>query len=320
MPIPSEAAVVQRMTLMVQNWFQTAPNTFSLWKEYLYQPSYNPDAFISPEDLYHPPTSAIVLGKEGTEEASATVYSNEMSELLMNWQNSFSNKKSNKETTWLIHSVLLNPQFHLGDLVKFNATNENQKADEAKEKSPFLRSFCHTSVNIDVPSGSAHEASQTFSISGLYYCQITTLIKETFESPISKNFHLMPFKLFQKLPDREDSDRIYSEIYNSDMLLDKHDKVQHAPTGNPTCKRKKVVVALMFWSDTTHLASFGTAKVWPIYLLFGNLSKYIWCQPNSSATKHLAYIPPLPDLIQDQLRPFHHKWDTQQKDILTHCQ
>jgi hypothetical protein len=76
---------------------------------------------------------------------------------------------------------------------------------------------------------------------------------------------------------------------------------------------------LMFWSDATHLATFGTAKLWPIYLLFGNLSKYVRCQPDSGATKHVAYIPPLPDLLQDELKSFHQKWDTQHKDILTHC-
>ena len=31
----------------------------------------------------------------------------------------------------------------------------------------------------------------------------------------------------------------------------------------------------MFWSDATHLATFGMVKLWPIYLLFGNLSKYV---------------------------------------------
>jgi len=34
---------------------------------------------------------------------------------------------------------------------------------------------------------------------------------------------------------------------------------------------------------------------------------------------HLAYIPPLPDLLQDQLKSFHHKWGTQKKEVLTHC-
>ena len=59
--------------------------------------------------------------------------------------------------------------------------------------------------------------------------------------------------------------------------------------------------------------------LYTIYLLFGNLSKYIRCQPDSGATKHVAYIPPLPDLLQDELKSFHQKWDTQHKDILTHC-
>ena len=35
--------------------------------------------------------------------------------------------------------------------------------------------------------------------------------------------------------------------------------------------------------------------------------------------KHLAFIPPLPDLLQDQLKMFYPKWDTQKKAILTHC-
>ena len=322
-PIPSDSSVVpaQRVTLIVRNRFQTPPNTFGVWKEYLYRPSYDPDAFISPEDLHRPHNSTIFLHEEGTEERKeeASVYSNKSSELLMNWQNSFSDKKSNEETTRLVHSVLLHPQFRLGDIERFSATVENRRVDTAEAKGTFLKSFRCTSVDIDVPSGSAHEPSRKFSIPGLSYRQITSLIKDTFESPIAKKFHLSPFKLFRKLPNCDDSERIYSEIYNLDVLLDEHDKVQRAPTNDPTCKREKVVAALMFWSDATHLATFGTAKMWPIYMLFGNLSKYIRSQPNSSATKHLAYIPPLPDSLQDQLKSYHAKWGTQHKEILTHC-
>ena len=36
-------------------------------------------------------------------------------------------------------------------------------------------------------------------------------------------------------------------------------------------------------------------------------------------TKHIAYIPSLPDALQDKLKSFHTKWETQKKDILTHC-
>ena len=308
------------MTLIVRNPFQTAPNSFGLWKEYLYRPSYDPDAFITPEDLYRSDTSTIILDERRgikARPAPDSLYSNKSTELLLDWQNSGGPKKSNEEVTRLVHHVLYDPEFQLGDLCKFNATREHQKADAAEEK--FLQSFHHASVDIDVPSGSSHEASQRFSIPGLYYRQLTTLRKEIFESPISSKFHLSPYKLFRKLPNSEGGERLYSELYDSDVFLDEHDKVQRAPTGDPTCKREKVVAALMLWSDVTHLAAFGTAKIWPIYLLFGNLSKYVRCQPNSGATKHLAYIPPLPDSIQDQLKSFHHKWGTQHQDILTHC-
>ena len=310
------------MTLIVCNHYQTTPNSFGLWKEYLYWPSYDPDAFISPEDLYCPHTSTIVPDEEEKLKAAfefGSVYHNNTTELLLDWQNSGSSTKSNEELNRLVHTVLLHPEFWLHALWNFNATCENKKADTAEEKSSFLQSFHHASVDIDVPSGSPHTASQTFSILGLYYQQIMTLITEMFEAPILSKFHLSPYKLFCKLPNSEDSERLYSKIYDSDAFLDEHDKVQHAPTSDPTCKHEKVVAVLMFWSDATHLATFGTAKMWLIYMLLGNLSKYVRCQPNSSARKHLAYIPPLPDLLQDQLKVSHHKWDTQQKDIITHC-
>ena len=160
-------------------------------------------------------------------------------------------------------------------------------------------------------------------VPGLYYCKIVTLIKEAFDSHISKQFHLTPFKLFWTwaLPTGEDSEckHMYSELYNPDVFLVEHNRVQCVPTDDPSCKQEKVVMALMFWLDVMQLATFRTAKMWPIYMLFGNLSKYVRCQPNSGTTKHLTYIPPFPDLLQDDLKDFHHKWDTQQRDILAHC-
>ena len=91
------------------------------------------------------------------------------------------------------------------------------------------------------------------------------------------------------------------------------------PSNEQDCKREKVVAALMFWSDSTHLANFGTAKLWPIYLLFGNVSKYIRGQPSSGACQHVAYIPSLPDSFQDFATNFCRKWGTQKADIMMHC-
>ena len=80
-----------------------------------------------------------------------------------------------------------------------------------------------------------------------------------------------------------------------------------------------MIAALMFWSNSTLLANFGTAKLWPIYLFFGNLSKYIHAEPSSQAYYYVAYIPSLPDSLQDLLGSIHARWNTQKKAILTHC-
>jgi hypothetical protein len=287
----------------------------------MYRPSYDPDAFLSVEDLYHPHTSTIVPDKEEThlKPDRSAHYSSKSAELLLDWQNTGSSAKSNEEVNRLVHAVLFHPEFQLDAVRSFNATRENQKADAAEEQSPFLSSFRHTDINIEVPSGTKDVPPRAFTIPGLVYRKIITLIEDAFQSSTSGQFHLTPYKLFRKRSNGEDKERVYSEMYDSDAFLDEHDRVQRAPTDSPSCKREKVVAALMFWSDATHVANFGTAKMWPIYMLFGNLSKYVRCQPNSGATKHIAYIPPFPDSLQDNLKDFHPKWDTQQRDILAHC-
>jgi hypothetical protein len=125
------------MSLVVLNRFQTAPNSFRLWKDYLYRPSYDPDAIVSAEDLYRPHISA-VLPQFQAEEVSKSLYTNKTIELLLNWQNSGSSAKSNDELNCLIKKVLLHPKFEHDELQKFNATHENQKADAAQEQSQFL--------------------------------------------------------------------------------------------------------------------------------------------------------------------------------------
>ena len=88
-------------------------------------------------------------------------------------------------------------------------------------------------------------------------------------------------------------ERVHGEIYTSDAFFEETENVrQHSPVPDDSnCTREKVVVALMVASDETHLTDFGNTKAWLIYLMLGNLSKYIHSQPNSGAMHHLAYIP-----------------------------
>ena len=212
----------------------------------------------------------------------------------MQWLNNGNTTKSKAQLDELVRKVILAPDFAPDHLAGFDAHRENTRLDNSLAKSPYHQQFTESSVDILVPSGAADIPPRTFSVPGLLHRKLTTLISDAFNSPLSHLFHFSPFKLYHKSPITQKEERIFGEIYTSDAFLDEHENVQqHAllPPSDQECKREKIVAALMFSSDATHLAQFGNAKAWPIYLMLGNLSKYIRAQPDSGAMYHLAYIP-----------------------------
>jgi hypothetical protein len=310
-------AIIPRLRLIVRNRLQTATNSFGLLREYLYRPSFDPDSFVPDKDLHQVGGADLPMPPP----SPTPVHRNESVELIMNWKDSGAPTKSDAEVNRLVKDVLLDPGFKLEDLQGFNVARENKQSDAAEKKSPFLDSFQTADINIEVPSGVKGVPPGIFTVPGLLYRKLTAVIQAAFSSPLASHFHLSPFKLLHKSPSEPEEERVFSELYNSDVFIEEHDNVQRAPLppNEPDCKREKVVAALMFWSDSTHLANFGTAKLWPIYLLFGNVSKYIRGQPNSGACQHLAYIPSLPDSFQDFATNFCSKWGTQKTDLITHC-
>ena len=315
-----------RIRLIVRDTMQTMANIFGLWREYLHRPSHDPDHFVPLDSLAAPPHHVHVSQDPGDsqsdeEDAPKLPLSNASVDILLHWQNSGSGAKSHAELDRLV-DFLHHPDFSINDLPKnFRAARENRKRDQLEEKSPHLKGFQEASVKIEVPSGDKNTRSQFIDIPGLHFRKLTTIIQAAFMSPLASKFHYSPFRLFHKCPNSGEEQRVFSELYNSDAFLKGHDLVQRAalPPDDPNCKREKVVAALMFWSDATHLANFGTAKLWPIYMFLGNLSKYIRSEPSSQACYHLAYIPSLSDSIQDLISSIHARWNTQKKSILTHC-
>jgi hypothetical protein len=101
---------------------------------------------------------------------------------------------------------------------------------------------------------------------------------------------MKPYKLFWQPDDDEPPERIITELYTSDAMLQEQEKLDSQPH-KPDCNLETVIAAIMLWSDLTHLASFGNASLWPIYLFIGNQSKYIRGKPTSFTAHHLAYIP-----------------------------
>lgn len=330
-PIPTQTGgempqVLPRVRLYMRDRLRTAANIFGVWREYLYRPSYDPESAVRTEDLRLANPAAIGSDAEDSEsepeEPELSVHANKTTQLIMEWANTGAPTKSNAEVNRLVHEYIRHPDFKPEDLRSFDASRENRRIDalDTSKESPLPDSFQKTSVNIEVPTGVKDAPPHIFSVPGLYYRQLTASIRAAFTSPIAAHFHYSPFKQFRTSPITGEPERIFSELYDSDAFIEEHDKIQRsAPTDDPDCKLEKVVAAIMFWSDSTHLANFGTAKLWPVYMLFGNLSKYIRGQPTSGACQHVAYIPSLPDIIDDIMKDVHASWKTQKRNIITHC-
>ena len=94
----------------------------------------------------------------------------------------------------------------------------------------------------------------------------------------------------------EEKQRVFDELYSSDVWNKAHDEIQKQKRTD-NCQLERVVVGLMFWSDSTHLAQFGHSSAWPVYLFFGNLSKYIRASPTSGACHPIVFIPPVSALL-----------------------
>jgi len=209
--------------------------------------------------------------------------------------------KSLAELNHLVNEVLLIEEFNKADLQGFHAAKEADHLDTYHgDPEDICSAFSmndgwqETSVKIHIPAdGVIHNSLEDvpeLSIPGLFYRRPLEVIKNAFREASAEQFHFTPFEEhYCPTPDAH-PEHIYSKIYSSRVMIDEHDRIRSKPREDG-CTLETVVATIMLWSDSTHLASFGTASLWPIYLFLGNQSKYVCGKPSSFAAHHLAYIP-----------------------------
>lgn len=253
---------------------------------------------LGPEGQQHPEHTGVApldeMKKSATEQPPPWPFKNFTTWNIMRWMNTGSTNKSEGEVNRLVEEVLNAESFNIEELRGFDTHRENVRLDLAEEPaSSRFHGFLESSVMITVPTGSKDTPSKEFTVPGLMHRDILTIIKEAFQGPLASKFHFSPFRIFHNPADTNIHEKVHGELYTSNSFIREHDFVQRAPLppNEPSCSRERVVAALMWWSDSTHLANFGTASLWPIYLFFGNLSKYVRAQPASGACHHVAYIP-----------------------------
>ena len=202
----------------------------------------------------------------------------------------------------LVHNVILHPDFDGSDLEHFSAVTAIRRFEREHFSKPGTTlkvgdGWKEGSVSIRVPCTRVKQKESDapeFIVNGILYRDIVKVIVAELEDPDSfNNIHTTPYTEWWNPGPGEDPVRVYSEIYNSDAML-KADKKMRDGLGTapgPEADLETFIVSALLYSDSTHLTSFGSASLWPIYLYLGNISKYTRLKPSSFSAHHIAYIP-----------------------------
>jgi hypothetical protein len=288
----------------------TEPNEFGIYRSYTKWPTVDPEDAVSLEDIcdsigpvhsnmdQSATPHSVLQSPPPIPTTSFAPFLNATVFRLMNWWYDGGNTKSAADLDRLVNDVLLQDDFDQSHLQGFSASRETKRLDNYGTSpdpvSPSSKGWRDSTVKIRLPGervkNQCESQAPNVEISGLYHRSLLEIIQDAFQDPVALTYHLTPFKLFRKRSNGRPAERLFGEAYTSDAMLEEYGKICASP-GEPGCNLERVVVPLMIWSDSTHLASFGTASLWPIYVFFGNQSKYVRARPKSFACHHLAYIP-----------------------------
>ena len=213
--------------------------------------------------------------------------------LLIQWFCSGTGQKSTADVQHLIDDVILHEDFNAEDLQGVKLAQELKKLD-AFGLSLKGQGWKEGSVKISVPwpkEKVSESKAPEFEVEGLLYRDLTDIITSACQDNTTDSFHTTPFEEMWQPSDGSPPIRLYGEAYTSDEMLSAYKEVQDIPPDPKHPNVENVVVELAPYSDSMMLAQFGAAFLWPLYIYFGNLSKYIRCQPSSHAAHHAAYFP-----------------------------
>ncbi|KAH6905405.1 hypothetical protein BKA70DRAFT_1431025 [Coprinopsis sp. MPI-PUGE-AT-0042] len=132
------------------------------------------------------------------------------------------------------------------------------------------------------------------------------------------HFHFLPHELRWNPGKGKVDVPVYGEMYNSPAFMQVFKDLQESPP-EEGCSLLRYIVGLMFGSDETVLAQFGTAKLWPLYMSYANDSKYRRAKLGLRLVEHLAYLSQLPDGFKDFYLS-HSGNGTLAAPLVTHCQ
>ena len=146
-------------------------------------------------------------------------------------------------------------------------------------------------ISVPFPRRFLHPGPKDYTISNFYRHSLLSIIRETLSDPTRcRSFRFEPYSLRWQRAGSEDDIAVYGELFTSQAFITAHRDLQVTQPDSTDCTLPRRIVALMFWSDATQLTAFSDAKLWPLYIYFGNESKYQRCAPTANLCSHAAYF------------------------------
>lgn len=150
-----------------------------------------------------------------------------------------------------------------------------------------------TPVSLDIPFHrlTKDPGTRRYIVGDLHHRSIVSVIRERVSDQKSGQvFHYYPYQATWSRTSKDSGVELFGEVYSSRVFRQADEALQCQPSGSRDQGLERVVVALMFWSDSTQLTSFGGASLWPCYLFFGNDSKYDRGRPSEHLGNQIAYL------------------------------
>jgi hypothetical protein len=271
---------------------QTSRNAFGLFRRYFSQrfPSHDPES-----ELNIPALSNIVpTDVETPSLPSYDPYPNKNSFRLGDWYWNHGVQKSQKSFRELVN-IVGDVDFEPSDVRSTNwgKINRTLGGDDHDEWLDDDAGWITTPITISVPFHRRlpDPGPRDYVLTNnFHHRSLVAVIQEklTKENDIP-HFHYEPYELHWQSSNRQPPVRVHGELYTSPAFIDAHNALQESP-GEPACELPRVIAALMFWSDATQLTNFGNTKLWPLYMFFGNESKYRRGKPSCNLCEHVAYF------------------------------
>jgi hypothetical protein len=281
---------VNTVLFHLRRFFRSPRNIFGLSRTYsgVEPPIHDAEEEVSRSDL----------SKASPEVSDFHPFTNESSFLLSEWYWKDSTQKSQTSFRDLIN-IIGRPEFCPADIqeTKWDRVNSSlADGDEwADEDAGWKRD--HVSIAVPFHSLNKNPGTQEYVVADFYHRPLVSVIREKLANVADgRLFHYEPYELRWLPPNKHNDIRVHGELYTSQVFIDTHRELQNFPR-EPSCNLPRVIVAMMFWSDTTHLTSFRHSKLWRPHLCFGNESKYRRRKPSSKLCNHVAYFQKVDDFL-----------------------